>query len=224
VHEEIPWDIPDKALYKPLFSPWESETWRADIRLADSRSVVSPDRQYVLERLVRQALAAVEGDVVECGVFRGGTARLFADILTRQAPERDVLLFDTFEGMPETNKEFDLHSKGDFAQTSLESVRDYLSDYTNCRFFKGRIPETFLALRHTEKYCFVHVDLDIHDAIWEASEYFYPRVPRGGFLIYDDYGFPSCPGARRAVDTFYADKPEEPLVLHTGQCLVFKSS
>jgi len=41
-------------------------------------------------------------------------------------------------------------------------------------------------------------------------------------MIFDDYGFPTCPGAQQAVDEFFEDKPEVPLVLTTGQALVFK--
>jgi O-methyltransferase len=223
VSYDIPWDIPDKELYRPLFSPWESETWRASLRLADSQSLVSADRQYVLERLLRQALATLPGNVAECGVYRGGTARMMADILRRTDTNRSLLLFDTFAGMPETNKDFDLHTRGDFADTSLEGVRAFLSEYDNCRFYAGFIPDTFRGLEDT-RCCFVHIDLDIHDAIDAASAFFYPRIPPGGFLLYDDYGFPSCPGARRAVDNFFAGKPEEPIVLQTGQCLVFKAA
>jgi O-methyltransferase len=222
VNEEIPWDIPDKALYRPLFSPWEDPAWQAERQLAGSQSLVSSDRQYVLERLLRQALRSVPGDIAECGVYRGGTARLMAMILSELDPKRKAYLFDTFDGMPQTNPEFDLHSKGDFADTSLAAVREFLGAFDNCRFRPGFIPDTFKGLEESV-FAFAHIDLDIHDAILDASEFFYPRIAAGGFLIYDDYGFPSCPGARRAVDTFYADRPEEPLVLRTGQCIVFRS-
>ena len=40
-------------------------------------------------------------------------------------------------------------------------------------------------------------------------------MQRGAVIVYDDYGFPTCPGARKAVDDFFADKPEMPLVLTT---------
>ena len=40
-------------------------------------------------------------------------------------------------------------------------------------------------------------------------------------MIFDDYGFPTCPGARQAVDEFFADKREVPFVLPTGQAVVF---
>ena len=42
------------------------------------------------------------------------------------------------------------------------------------------------------------------------------------FLVFDDYGFPSCPGARAAVDDFFRSKPEVPLVLPTGQAVIIK--
>jgi len=50
-----------------------------------------------------------------------------------------------------------------------------------------------------------------------------PQFSAGGFF-FDDYGFPTCPGARQAVDEFFADKPEVPLVLPTGQAIVIKCS
>lgn len=43
-----------------------------------------------------------------------------------------------------------------------------------------------------------------------------PRLSSGGIIVFDEHGFPSCPGARAAVDDFLADKPEIPLVLPTG--------
>ena len=45
---------------------------------------------------------------------------------------------------------------------------------------------------------------------------------KGGFIIFDDYGFPTCPGARQAVDEFFAGKPEKLLAMPSGQCVVVK--
>ena len=41
-------------------------------------------------------------------------------------------------------------------------------------------------------------------------------------MIFDDYGFLTCPGAKQAVDTFFSDRPEAPIYLPTGQCIVVK--
>jgi len=46
--------------------------------------------------------------------------------------------------------------------------------------------------------------------------------PRDAVMLFDDYGFPTCPGARKAVDEFFSDKPEVPFYLPTGQCLVVR--
>jgi O-methyltransferase len=221
---EIPWDIPDKELYRPLFQPWEGAEYQAHLLIDPSRSLVSLDRQYVLYNLLLQMLRTVPGDVAECGVYKGGTAHLFAGLMQEQRSPKKLFLFDSFAGMPETNKAYDLHSKGDFADVTLADVQDYLREFRNIVFRPGFIPDTFAGLEAAHRFCFTHIDLDIHDAVLAASEHFYPSTPVGGVLIYDDYGFPSCPGARRAVDAFYADKPERPLVLSTGQCVVFKTA
>ena len=55
-----------------------------------------------------------------------------------------------------------------------------------------------------------------------TCEFVYPRLVPGGMMVFDDYGFWSCPGARMAVDQFFAEKLERPLALPTGQAIVTK--
>jgi len=64
--------------------------------------------------------------------------------------------------------------------------------------------------------------VDIYQAVKDCIDWIYPRLVAGGFMIFDDYGFPSCPGERRAVDEVFAKLPEAPICLPTGQCLVVK--
>ena len=47
-------------------------------------------------------------------------------------------------------------------------------------------------------------------------------MSKNGIIIFDDYGFPSCPGARKAVDEYFKDKPENVIYLATGQAFVIK--
>jgi O-methyltransferase len=56
----------------------------------------------------------------------------------------------------------------------------------------------------------------------DALEFIWPRLVSGGFIVFDDYGFPTCPGAREAVDEFFDAKDSIPLCLPTGQAIVFK--
>lgn len=214
--------IPDENLYKPVFSPWLGLK-PFDELLARVRTVslVSPDRCWVLHTLAQQALA-LNGEIWEAGVYKGGTALLFRETM-QNCPGKTLRLFDTFEGMPETNQRYDLHKKGDFSDTSLEGVRSHVGDLPWVNYHKGFIPDTF-AGRENDRIAMAHVDVDIYSSIIDCCEFIYPRLTPSGFMVFDDYGFPTCPGARQAVDEFFSTRIEKPLVLPTGQAVVVKAA
>lgn len=211
--------IPDATFYSVLFSPWRGYGSFGPLmeRIAPY-TLVSPDRCHVLYSLAQQA-QVLEGEVWECGVYRGGTAMLLQATLREQGKSM-LRLFDTFEGMPKTSAEKDLHRKGDFSDTTLEAVRGRLHTDTRTFLHRGLIPDSFAGLE-SSRIALAHIDVDIYQSVLDCCEFIYPRMSGGGFLLFDDYGFPSCPGARQAVDEFFRDKPETPLVLPTGQALVF---
>jgi O-methyltransferase len=213
--------IPDAELYRPLFSPWLGRgEFRRYHGIAAPRTLVSADRCHVLYSLLRQAIR-VPGDVWECGVYRGGTAAMMAAFLADHGPAKKLYLFDTFEGMPETDAERDLHRSGDFSDTSLEAVTRYVGHGELCVFRKGFLPDTFAGLESAQV-ALAHIDLDIHSSILDSLRFLWPRLSFGGFLVFDDYGFPTCPGARAAVDEFFEHEACVPLCLPTGQAVVFK--
>jgi O-methyltransferase len=123
--------------------------------------------------------------------------------------------------MPATDSEKDLHQKGDFRDTSLEAVRAYVGNDDLCVFRPGFIPDTFQGLESSQ-IAFAHIDLDIYRSILDCLNFVWPRLSAGGFVVFDDYGFPSCPGARAAVDEFFSSRSCVPLCLPTGQAVVFK--
>lgn len=215
-------DIPDIELYQPLFSPWLGKgEFRDYYEVAAPRSIVTIESCYVLLTLLRQAIN-IEGDVWECGVYKGGTAAMLAKFLDEKSSEKKLYLFDTFEGMPETDLKRDWHKRGDFSDTDVESVKAYVGFEELCIIKKGFIPDTFAGLE-SRKVAFAHIDLDIYKSIIDSMEFIWPRLSVGGFVVFDDYGFPSCPGARMAVDEFFASQKAVPLCLQTGQAVVFKS-
>jgi O-methyltransferase len=171
--------------------------------------------------LLRQALR-IEGDIAECGVYRGGTAAMIAKTIAEYGSHgKKFFLFDTFSGMPDTDKARDLHKKGDLADTSAEEVERFVNEPEIAVIRKGFIPETFLGLE-SRRFAFAHIDVDIYKSIIDSLEFIWPRLATGGFIVFDDYGFPSCPGARQAVDHFFAKTDVNPLCLPTGQAVVFK--
>jgi hypothetical protein len=69
----------------------------------------------------------------------------------------------------------------------------------------------------------VHIDVDLYQPTRDSVEFFYPRMVPGGVILCDDYGSTRCPGARRAMDEFFFEKPEGPVVdLLNGQGLAIK--
>ena len=216
--------IPDAGFYRPLFSPWYGYGEFAEyLKLAEPYTLVSPERLYVLCSLAKNA-ARMQGDFWECGVYKGGTARMLAAFLRRNAgPGVRLHLFDTFAGMPPTDRGVDFHREGDFSDASLEAVRCAVGDDERVEFHPGWIPESFRNLPETP-IAMAHVDVDIYRSVRDCCEFIYPRLQPGGVMVFDDYGFPTCPGARKAVDEFFAGKPEFPIVLGTGQALVIRSA
>ena len=210
------------GLYRPLYSPWFGEPqFLSHYAKGAARTLVSPARCFILYKTLLQSLSK-EGSVIECGVYKGGTAALLASAITDAGATKKFYLFDTFDGMPETDTVRDLHKKGDFSDTSLKSVKEFVGYPKIVEFRKGFLPQTFEGLEN-EKFCFAHIDVDIYKSIWDALIFIWPRMVAGGFVIFDDYGFPSCPGAREAVDEFFAQQTSIPICLPTGQAIVIKA-
>ena len=202
-----------------IIQPWdEDKPFNRLMQTVYDHSLVDKVRCYMLYQLSRQALG-LQGDVAEIGVYKGGTARMLAKVF--EPKKKNVHLFDTFAGMPPCDAERDLHHEGDFSDTSLEGVQKYLSDCPNVRFYQGFFPATSKPVEG-KRFCFVHIDVDIYRSVLDCCAFFYPRMEKGGVMIFDDYGSLSCPGAKTSVDEFFCDKPEKPCYLLTGQSVVIR--
>jgi O-methyltransferase len=215
--------IPDAGFYRPFFSPWLGYGDFAKLyREVTPYTLVSAEKCWTLTSLASQALG-VPGDFIECGVYKGGTAMLLSRVAARSEDPlgKKLLLLDSFTGMRQTNPEQDLHQVGHFSDTSLKQVQERIAWFKGAEFHPGWIPESFNGLEQRQ-FAFAHVDVDLHQSVWDCCEFIYPRLSGGGFIVFDDYGVPSCPGARSAVDSFFKKKPEIPLVLATGQAVVFR--
>lgn len=179
-------------------------------------TVVDEVRCFMLYQYAKQT-AQLPGDVAEVGVYQGGTAKLLAKVF--EATNKVVHLFDTFTGVPPGDPTKDMHKEGDFADTSLKSVKNFLRDCNNIQLYKGIFPKTSKPL-NKQKFCLIHIDVDLYKSVMDCCAFFYPRMESGGIMIFDDYGFVTCPGAKKAVDEFFKDKPEFPSYLPTGQSIV----
>lgn len=211
--------IPDAERYAPFYSPWLEPQFDALYRIVGQRTLCPRPSCWYLSALLRQCLR-LDGAVYEAGVYRGGTARLLREQMA--ASGKMLRLFDTFAGMQTVDAGRDRFRAGDFADTSLDSVRAFVGPAEWIDFRPGWIPATLGGLED-EPVCFAHVDLDLYQPILDFCQFVYPKLRPGGAIVFDDYGYASCPGARKAVDEFFATRPEVPLALQTGQAIVIKA-
>jgi len=183
--------------------------------MTDTGMLMNGFGAYQIIELVK-ATGKIPGALAEVGVFRGGTARLMCEA----KGDRDLHLFDTWEGLPEpTDADLGSGFRNRDYVASMQETSKYLSGYSGVHSYQGLFPATADRIRDL-KFSFVHLDVDLHVATVSGLEFFYPRMSRGGVIISHDY---YSPGVRTAVDEFFRDKPEivvqQPASAH---CIIVK--
>lgn len=162
------------------------------------------------------ARRGVAGDLMECGVWRGGGCILMAGWLrAHEDLQRKLLVADSFEGLPPPTHEQDAKldlSKDKFPQLAVsdETVRDNFAAYgllddRRQIFLKGWFRDT-LETAKTDKIALLRLDGDLYESTWDALSALYDRVSPGGIVIIDDYG--ALPMCRKAVEDFFAARNE----------------
>jgi O-methyltransferase len=155
----------------------------------------------------------IPGAIAECGVWRGDLS-----VFLRLNSTRKLFLFDTFSGFSRS----DLRGESDdrFRNTSFEFVMSRVSDAIPR---PGHFPNTAKGLEN-EVFAFVMLDFDLYGPILSGLEFFYPRIPRGGYLFLHDYNNPTEPGVSQAANEFFKDKPEKLIELSDcwGSALIRK--
>ena len=112
-----------------IYSPWFEDWFQQIYSKIKDYTLVKEDRCYIIHKFCSHCLH-LEGDFVECGVYKGGTAFLIARALRNNFTiKKQLHLFDTFAGMPPiADKDPSQHKKDDF-KVSLNSVKDYLQKF-----------------------------------------------------------------------------------------------
>jgi O-methyltransferase len=222
---------------KNEFPPDFCEDEIAIIRSVQSWTMTTPERLYALIQAVRYIVAnRVPGAIVECGVWKGGSMAAIANTLMSIGEmQRDLYLFDTFEGMPAPTSE-DIEYSGkraadliasdpallcvgtlDVVQTAMRDTR-YPSD--RLHFIRGKVEETIPASA-PEVISLLRLDTDWYESTKHELVHLYPRLSRNGVVIIDDYGH--WQGARRACDEYFR-KESAPVLLnridYTGRIAV----
>ena len=202
-----------------LFTEQKFEKYDSDfsriVELVKSKCYMDNDEKYTLYSSMK-AVSNIPGDISEVGVYRGGSAKILAE----SGKGKKIHLFDTFEGLPETT-DHDSVKKGWLADTSLESVKEYLKGYDNVFFHKGFFPETTEELL-TAKFCLVHLDTDLYQSTLDSLKFFWPKMSKGGRIISHDYNAIEIGGVKQAFQEFFCSTPEKLIEIADTQVMVIK--
>lgn len=188
------------------YSPWlTDEAFCHAFESIKANTLVDIYRCYELYRLTQQT-RHVAGDLVEVGVWRGGTAALIA----LASSEKVMHLFDTFTGVVKNDSERDtLYSGGEHADTDEQIVNNLFSNVgRRCEIHRGIFPDDTLS-HLPQKVCLAHIDVDTYGSVMQSFDAIWPRVQRNGVVVFDDYGFFGCEGATQAVNAIVATHPNE---------------
>jgi len=158
------------------------------------------------------------GAAAELGVYKGGITRMLALML----PDKRVIGFDTFAGLPALKHTIDYHTEGEYSAEFAE-VSKYLSDLPNVELRQGVFPDTTNGL-HDEQFCLVHLDADFYESTRLALSFFWPKMVEGGIIVLDDYGWKNTEGVTKAVDDFLAITPAARLTITTPMQAIIEVS
>ncbi|MBL4652515.1 MAG: class I SAM-dependent methyltransferase [Flavobacteriales bacterium] len=178
----------------------------------------SANINIIIELLER--VNKVDGDITECGVFRGSTIVSIAYYAKVNSLTKNILGFDSFEGFSKEDLKYDQSVSSSeemdaevklFRNNSLQLVKDKLElvgVINQVKLIKGFFSDT-LPLYSSSKFSFVHIDCDLYEPYKVCLSFFYSRTSKGGIILFDEYNDPVYTMCNRAIDNFLKDKPEQ---------------
>jgi O-methyltransferase len=206
-------------------------------RLVKPYTMTGREKTIALVLAVKHiARTGLPGDFVECGVWRGGSVHAIAWALAAEGVvDREIYLFDTFEGMTAPTEK-DVRADGRpaaellaeqkrtkwvWAVASREDVEEGLRTvpYPQERFHlvEGPVEETVPGLA-PERIALLRLDTDWYESTRHELATLYERIVPGGVLMIDDYG--SWKGSRQATDEFLAGLERPPLMHRAGRARI----
>ena len=229
----------DEQRKREFYPDIKDEIFWKVFELSKPFSMLSVEGFYNLYRSVQYiARRGIRGDLVECGVFLGGSVLAMSEFAHHFGlGDRKIYLYDTFNGFPEGSSDVDLggnvlkfvsHSsffkmdQGDMDEAEVDTlvaskvmatVREALAmsryQMKNFKLIAGMVEETLLKDKPGQ-IALLRLDTDYYDSTRVEFEQLYPLLVRGGVLIVDDYGH--FEGARKATDEYLQEIGSAPLL------------
>lgn len=217
------------AIFPGLVFPDIGRHIDGDNEFNDAFKLVCPeaeysfDRKYALNELFKLT-CRLDGDVAECGTYRGAASFFLVRTINQFSLQKKLFLFDSFMGISQPMEIDGTHWSVNDLRASPQDVWINLKRAGDTSFVEvldGWIPNRFKEIED-RKFCFVHIDVDLAQPTVDSLSFFYPRMTTGGLILFDDYGFVTCPGVTSVVDEFMKNKLEPIIKLPCGGAFIIK--
>lgn len=213
----------DLILKKKQFLSNNNEThYEKFLKISETYTMCSlEDRKNIIDSINYIERNSIEGDIVECGVWKGGNLMLLKFICEDLGLKKNIYGFDLFDDMPNGGEyDFDKYGKkpsfyknhpsteNEWCKSSLEELKINLNQHFeshNIKLIKGDVCLTLKSNEHLpEKISLLRLDTDFYESTKCELDILYPKLSKGGVLIIDDYN--EWNGSRKAVDDFFDKK------------------
>jgi O-methyltransferase len=184
------------------YAPWQAdEEFRRSYEAVRQNTLVDVWRCYELWSLVGE-LRDVPGAILEVGVWRGGTGVLMATRAAALGLNEPVYLCDTWAGVVKTGDVDTYYRDGKHDDASRETVATLAAALgtTNVELLQGVFPDETADRIADSRFRLCHCDVDVYRSAKDVFDWVWPRLEPGGMVVFDDYGFPACPGVTKFVD------------------------
>lgn len=207
--------------------------WTDDLEFLNMQSrieghtLVDENKQYLTYSYIKQLCKLeVEGDYLEVGVWRGGLSALIGMTFQKFSPlKRTLYLADTYEGMPKTVTQDNFYKGGELADTSEAVVGDLFQrcNVSNVKILKGYFPQDTSMLIDSDRFAYVHIDVDIYESAKNTFDWAWPKVSQYGMIVFDDYGYSSTEGVTKFIDDYVSHLTDALFIFNMGgQAIIMK--
>lgn len=150
--------------------------------------------QFCIEFIIKYN---IEGDLIECGVWRGGATIFMKGVLkTYEDLKRKIFVADSFKGLPKPDVKYIDDKTSEYhnikiLSVSKEDVTNNFKKYNllddNIIFIKGFFEYSLKEETQINKISLLRIDCDMYSSTTQVLEELYDKVSEGGFIIIDDY-------------------------------------
>jgi O-methyltransferase len=186
------------------YSPWlDDKAFLEVYEVIKENTLVDIYRCYDLWNFIKRN-HTLTGDILEVGVWRGGTGCLMASAAQRYSNGK-VYLADTFTGVVKASGQDTTYKGGEHSDTSIDVVHKLVKrlDLQNTNILVGIFPDDVnLGPLNDVRIKLCHIDVDTYSSAKEVFDYIWPQMVRGGAVIFDDYGFWGCEGVTKLCNEY----------------------